>query len=61
MESNIHLILLNEDKLVACIDNNQKGFGMKYQQYGKSCKYAKVTGCVLKIFSHAINAIEDRN
>ena len=51
MPSFIYQQLQNEQNLVACIDNNQKGFALKHQRFGKSNKFVKVTGCVLKKYS----------
>ena len=56
MEESIHLRLKNEQNIVACIDNNQKGFSLKYQRCGSSNNYVKVTGCVIKRF-HYVNEI----
>ena len=46
----IYLRLEDEMNIVACLDNNQKGHPMKYQRFGKSNRFVKVTGCVLKKF-----------
>ena len=53
MEEAIHIRLRNEVSIVACIDNNQKGYNMTHQRYGKSNKYIKVTGCVIKRHNYA--------
>ena len=50
MEESIHLRLKNENSIVACINNNQKGFSLKYQRCGTANNYIKVTGCVIKSF-----------
>ena len=50
MISEIHMRLKDEMNIVACLDNNQKGHPMKYQRFGKSNRFVKVTGCVLKKF-----------
>ena len=38
-------------RLFACIDNNQKGHCMKYQSFGKSNQYVKVTMAVLSNYT----------
>ena len=50
MDSKIHICLKDELNIVACLDNNQKGFQKKYQRNGKSVNYIKVTGCIIKKF-----------
>ena len=52
MDQSIHLRLRNEDNIVCCIDNNQKGHNLKYQQFGQSNKYVKVTGCIIKKYHY---------
>ena len=37
---------------MCCLDNNQKGHNLKYQQFGKSNKYAKVTGSIIIKCNH---------
>ena len=59
MNSYIHQTLSNEASIVACIDNNQKGFGLKYQRFGSSNNYIKVTGCVIKRHLNYTPAIDD--
>ena len=53
IEEHIHLRLKDEEKIVSCIDNNQKGFNLQYQKYGKSNKYIKVTGCLIRKFNYS--------
>ena len=52
MTTNIHNYLKEETKFFCCIDNNQKGHSLKYQRYGTSNKFIKVTGSVIKKFIH---------
>ena len=52
MDNSIHLRLRNEDNIVCCIDNNQKGHNLKYQRFGVSNKYVKVTGCIIKKYHY---------
>ena len=51
MEQQIHLLLRLKNKSVCCLDNNQKGHPLKYQQFGSSNKFVKVTGSVIKEFT----------
>ena len=39
-------------KFFYCIYNNQKGYLLKYQRYGTSNEFVKVTGSVIKRFIH---------
>lgn len=60
-DDKLKLTLLNESKIVCCIDNNQKGNNLKYQQYGSSNNYIKVTGSVIikyKYCEEPVKAIE---
>jgi hypothetical protein len=50
MEEQIHLLLRDKNKSVCCLDNNQKGHPLKYQRFGRSNKFVKVTGSVIKEF-----------
>ena len=50
MKNKIHLLLRQEKKFVCCIDNNQKGHNKKYQIFGSSNRFVKVTGSVIKKF-----------
>ena len=59
MTESIHNCLRDHDSIVACIDNNQKGFAMKYQRFGNSNRYIKVTGCVIKKFFYYSTPIID--
>ena len=47
LSSSIHMKWKDEPKVLCCLDNNQKGHPLKFQRYGKSNKYVKVTGSVL--------------
>lgn len=53
MEESIHLRLKSENNIVACIDNNQKGYNKSYQRYGKSNNFIKVTGCVIRRYQYS--------
>ena len=47
-------ILLRQKKelnVATCIDNNQKGFGLKNQRFGNSNKFVKVSGYVFMNFT----------
>ena len=57
MNSAIHSRLENEESIVACLDNNQKGYCVKYQRFGKSNNFVKVTGCVMKKYNYS--SLED--
>ena len=57
-DSKIHQRLIEEDKIVCCLDNNQKGNPLKYQRYGKSNKFVKVTGSVIINYKYADNHLE---
>ena len=48
MPKNIHQLLQDQDTTVCCLDNNQKGHPLKYQRFGQSNKFVKVTGSVIK-------------
>ena len=54
MSNAIFKKLETESKLVCCLDNNQKGHNLKYQRFGKSNKYVKVTGTVLIKYNHCL-------
>ena len=56
--SNIHLRLRSEKKIVCCLDNNQKGNKLKYQRFGKSNKFVKVTGSVIIQYNYCHPIIE---
>ena len=47
LDSAIYLRLKDEKKIVCCVDNNQKGNKLKFQRFGKSNKFMKVTGSVI--------------
>lgn len=42
MPQKMGALLKEEKKIVCCLDNNQKGFPLKYQRGGISNKYVKV-------------------
>ena len=53
MNEAIFLRLENKSKIVTCLDNNQKGYNVKYQRFGKSNRFVKVTGCVIKKYYYS--------
>ena len=52
MDQAIATRLQTLNNIVCCIDNNQKGNTLKNQRYGKSVKYIKVTGCLIRKYDH---------
>ena len=58
MDESIYLRLKHKESIVACIDNNQKGFSLKYQRFGSSNNYIKVTGCVVKKFFYCHEPVD---
>ena len=48
MPNNISSELSNVRKFVCCLDNNQKGFPLKYQRNGSSNRFIKVTATCIK-------------
>lgn len=59
MTESIYNCLKEQQRIVACIDNNQKGFAMKYQRFGNSNTFIKVTGCVIKRCFYFDDPIDD--
>ena len=41
-------MLMHENKFACCLENNQKGYPLKYQRGGSSNKFAKVTATCLR-------------
>ena len=63
LDKNISDSLLNENKIICCIDNNQKGNSLKYQRFGHCNKYIKVTGSVIIKYKYChdiINLIDGK-
>lgn len=48
MPSKMNTILKNRKKHVCCLDNNQKGYPLKFQRGGSSNKFVKVTGTCIR-------------
>ena len=48
MPNTVHNLLQKCNTTVCCLDNNQKGHPLKFQRYGVSNKFVKVTGNVIK-------------
>ena len=53
--------LKTENDIVCCIDNNQKGHNIKYQRFGSSNKYVKVTGCIIKQYMYYTSSMNFPN
>jgi hypothetical protein len=50
MNNKVHHSLAHTTNFMCCLDNNQKGNPRKYQRYGSSNKFVKVTGYIIKEF-----------
>ena len=48
MPTKMKTLLQNKKKFVCCLDNNQKGYPLKFQRGGTSNKFVKVTGTCLR-------------
>ena len=59
MPSNIASELCNMSKFVCCLDNNQKGFPLKYQRNGTSNRFIKVTATCIKECIHVSPLYDD--
>ena len=50
METTLNKKLSHIKNFMCCLDNNQKGHPLKYQRFGSSNKFVKVTGFIVKEF-----------
>ena len=51
MDTTVKNVLRQHEYIVAAMDNNQKGFPKKYQRYGVTNKFVKLTAKWKKMFS----------